>query len=67
MLVDPMNPAVQRIAKRLADMWSPTETVQISEDGMRLPRWVFFVSEAQQIWNNHLAANNLEDTYDRNE
>lgn len=57
--IKPKNKYVQRIAKRLAADWG-NNSIEVSDDGFRVPVWLLFVSEAQKIWDNHCNANDIK-------
>lgn len=61
MTLQPKHPDVQRIAKRLAGGYV-NSAIQITDDGLSIPLWMFFVSEAQRIWDAHCCANDLKQT-----
>jgi hypothetical protein len=59
MNLEPRNKDVQRIAKQLAGGYG-SSGIEVTDDGLRIPVWMFFVSEAQRLWEEHCIANNVK-------
>lgn len=56
----PGDKNIQRIAKRLAGDFA-SQDLAVGESGFRVPTWVFYISEATRLWEQHCAANDLKE------